>query len=60
MDKEVLETLWKEYNISIGLDSQLIELLEKEARWARTTSNSTDSIPDFRNYLYHQSKAAGQ
>ena len=60
MDIEALKTLWKEYNVEIGIDSQLIEFLEKEAKWSRSINNSSESIPNFRDFIYYKSKAVGQ
>lgn len=60
MDIDALKSLWSEYKVSVGIDPQLLQILDQEARWARSVSKSSDPIPNFQDYIYPQSKAVGQ
>jgi NitT/TauT family transport system substrate-binding protein len=60
VDIGTLKSLWPEYKVTVGIDSQLIPILDKEARWARTLANSTEPPPNFNNYLYSQKATARQ
>jgi ABC-type nitrate/sulfonate/bicarbonate transport system substrate-binding protein len=54
MDVEALKTLWPEYKVTVQLDSQLIQILNQEARWARSLKNSLEPAPNFLDYIYTQ------
>lgn len=60
MDIDALKSLWSEYKVSVGIDSQLFQILDQEARWARLVSKSSEPTSNFRDYVYPQAKAAGQ
>jgi ABC-type nitrate/sulfonate/bicarbonate transport system substrate-binding protein len=49
-----LKTLWSEYKVSVGIDSQLIPILDKEAQWAKTLSKSTAAAPNFNDFIYQR------
>ncbi len=52
MDIKALNILWPEYKVSIRLDSHLIQILVKEAQWARSLSKSSEPLPNFQDYIY--------
>jgi NitT/TauT family transport system substrate-binding protein len=54
MDKEALKTLWPEYKVSVRLDFNLVQILEKESQWARVLAKSSEPLPNFRDYIYTQ------
>jgi aliphatic sulfonates family ABC transporter substrate-binding protein len=58
MDIGALKSLWSEYKVTVGIDSQLIQILDKEAQWARTISKTTTPAPNFNDFLYRQKMAA--
>lgn len=60
MDIGALKSLWPEYKVTVGIDPQLIPILDKEAQWARTLSRSTGPAPNFNDYIYPQRKSASQ
>jgi aliphatic sulfonates family ABC transporter substrate-binding protein len=60
MDIDALKSLWSEYKVSVGIDSQLLQILDQEAHWARSVSKSSDPIPNFQDYIYPQAAAAGR
>ena len=60
MDIVALKSLWPEYKVTVGIDSQLIQILDKEAQWALTISKSTSAAPNFSNFLYREKAAASQ
>jgi NitT/TauT family transport system substrate-binding protein len=60
MEIDALKSLWSEYKVSVGLDSELLQILDREASWARSVSKSSAPLPNFRDYIYPQAKAAGQ
>lgn len=60
MDIDALKSLWSEYKVTVGIDPQLLQILEQEGRWARSISKSSDPIPNFRDYIYLQERAVGQ
>jgi ABC-type nitrate/sulfonate/bicarbonate transport system substrate-binding protein len=60
MDIGALKSLWPEYKVIVGIDPQLIPILDKEAQWARTISKSTGPVPNFNDYIYPQKMAAAK
>lgn len=60
MDIAALKSLWPEYKVTVGIDPQLVPILDKEGQWARTISKSTTPAPNFTGYIYPQKKAANQ
>jgi ABC-type nitrate/sulfonate/bicarbonate transport system substrate-binding protein len=54
MDIGALKTLWPEYKVNIHLDSKLIQILDKEALWARSLAKSSEPVPNFYDYIYTQ------
>ena len=57
MDVEALKSLWSEYKVTVGVDSQLIQILNNEAEWARTISQSTAPAPNFTDFIYRPKTA---
>jgi ABC-type nitrate/sulfonate/bicarbonate transport systems, periplasmic components len=60
IDIEALKALWPEYKVKVGFDDQLIQILEQEARWARSITNSSTPLPNFRDYIYSLTTSAGK
>jgi aliphatic sulfonates family ABC transporter substrate-binding protein len=58
MDIGALKSLWSEYRVTVGIDPQLIPILDKEAQWARTISKSNAPVPNFNEYIYAQKTSA--
>lgn len=54
LDLEALNILWREYKVNVQLDPQLLKILNEEARWARSLANSSEPVPNFRDYIYSQ------
>ena len=60
MDVGALKALWPEYKVIVGIDPQLVPILDRQAQWARTISKSTAPLPNFNDYIYPQKTAAAQ
>lgn len=54
LDKDTLDTIWNNYEFEIALTTELIELWNKEARWAKDTGKvTTDTIiPNFEDVIF--------
>lgn len=60
MEIDALKTLWPEYRVKVGIDPQLIQIMELQAQWARALTNSSEALPKFRDFIYPQAMSAGQ
>jgi NitT/TauT family transport system substrate-binding protein len=52
MDLNMLRSLWKEYKVKVQLDSQFMEILEKETRWGLALKDSQAPFPNLKEYIY--------
>jgi aliphatic sulfonates family ABC transporter substrate-binding protein len=60
MDIGALKSLWTEYKVTVGVDPQLIPILDKEAQWARMIAKSTAPVPNFNDYIYPRKMSAAK
>jgi ABC-type nitrate/sulfonate/bicarbonate transport system substrate-binding protein len=52
MPVDALKAIWPEYETKVVLDSNLVNILTKEALWARSIDKSTAPLPEFKNFIY--------
>ena len=54
LDRSVIDGIWGNYDLSLALTPQLLDVWGREAAWAKETENipSSNSIPDFKDYIF--------
>jgi NitT/TauT family transport system substrate-binding protein len=49
---EKIRAIWPKLQLRVGLDDSMIELLDKQAQWVKTSGLVKDKpVPDFRNFI---------
>lgn len=56
LDKKTLTEIWDTFSLSLGMDKNIIEIMEKETIWAKNTGKILKNaiVPNFRNIIFEK------
>ncbi len=56
LDKKVLDEIWSNFDFRLALTTELINLWDKGAKWAKDTNKVTPdaTIPNFQNIIFQE------